>query len=231
MRTACARPGVTLMELLVASLIGLVVILAISQVDVTRVLISEDIRRSTPSLTEASLIITEMGKSMQQADRINLVSNGTSQPGNVQLRLPVDNLPAGFDPDAAASYKWVQFRFDPSNKRIVMYDPASQPGCSVYTRFGYCGPGQTTCFSGLTINYANESPRPPGGEPTGITNLNSPDDNNVLVMTISWTDSRTGQSQSFTGQSTIRAGAYTNVSTGMAAPTVSPPPTPPCTNP
>ena len=197
----CTR-GVTLIELLLVSVLSLVAILAIGHVDVTRVRLTQPIRQTTLNRSEAVPVLAQMAKLLRQADRINLLGAD-----NVQVRIPQDrdNL------DLAGSYRWTQYRYDSGTKAIRFYDPASS--CTVLLTFRDIG--------SLAIQYQDESPVPPGGEPPVLP---SGADNNVLGLTVTSTTAET-----VIGEVTIRAGAYTNLMTGLAPPGVSDPPTP-CTS-
>ena len=64
--------GLTLMELLVASTISLVVILAVGQLDVSRILLSQQVRETSTVGSEAQLAVLQFVRDAQQADRVNL---------------------------------------------------------------------------------------------------------------------------------------------------------------
>jgi hypothetical protein len=65
------------------------------------------------------------------------------------------------------------------------------------------------------MQYRDETITPPGGDPSG-QNLAPPQDNNVLEMIVEWTDPQTNVTQQFVSQMTMRAGAYTNLTTGLS---------------
>jgi len=205
-----------MLELLVASVIGIVIMLALGNIDATRVYLTDQIRRSSTSLSEASLAVSLAIRDIQQADRV-IVLNANS----VLVRIPqpsaTSNLPASLDDPA--NYKWVEYKYDDVAKEIILYDPP----CTVRQRFGRCTPSDAVCFSGLAIQYNNESPVPPGGDPSGPS-LNPPDDNNTLQFKLSWTDVKTNVTQSLTDQATMRASAYTNLpDPGLLAAPYTPP--------
>lgn len=192
------RAGVTLMELLVASGIALVVLLAIGQVDVTRVHLTQGLGPGAVPQSEAAFAIAHMTRALEQADRLQLVS-----PSLLQLRIPQNpnNL------DAAAGYRWAQYSF--GGGQIHYYDPA----CTLSTAF--------RDLSALAISYRNEAIAPPGGEPPVAP---AGADNNILLLTVSWVDPRSGATEQYASQVTIRAGAYTGIMTGLAPAGISNPP-------
>ena len=75
--------GLTLMELMVASALSVLAILAIGQIDVTRVLLSNRVRDSAASQAESDLALVYMTRALKQADLLSLIS-----PSNVQFRTP-----------------------------------------------------------------------------------------------------------------------------------------------
>jgi len=207
--SASAERGFTLMELAAASTIALVVLLAIGQVDVTRVYLTQDIRQKTSEQSEASLAMAHMTRALQKADRIRLIS-----PDSIQFRVP--RGPLGLDLDQAASYRWAQYRL--AGSQIQFFDnigaaPAA-PACGA--DFTFNG------ISGLTFAYADESMAPPGNtEPLAPSTA----DNNMLLVTISW-DADPGPGvdiKSYTGEVMIRGGAYTDLMTGLAPANISNP--------
>jgi len=196
--------GITLFELLIASALGLVVILAIGQVDVTRIFLTKEMSGSLGVQAEASLAVAYLARSLQQADRVNLIS-----PSNVQLRYVVcpTTPPDSACFDNAANYRWAQYRHDSATKEIRYVDPASS--CTVASRF--------RDVDSLSIRYRDEAPPPPGGDPPV-------QDNNILELVVSTTDPQSGNPLTYTSEAVIRAGAYTNLMTGLAPAGVSDPP-------
>ena len=202
------RPGITLLELLIAVILGVVILLGIGQVDVTRIYIGNQVRRNSVPQTEASIAATHLLKTLEQADRVFLAA-----PDSIQIRVPQGGPAVNLDD--AASYRWVQYRYDSGSQEILYFDPVSP--CTVAQRFGDCRstPQSPACFTSLTVQYQDESSTPPGGDPSG-QNLAPPEDNNMLEMTVQWTDQQTNVAQQFVSQMTMRAGAYTNLSTGLS---------------
>ncbi len=217
MRHLSAARGFTLIELIIASGIAVVVILTVGQIDVTRTrLVEQVIRPQTTFMTDTALAGQHLIKYLMQADRVNLISAG-----NIQLRIPVNRNAL----DANAGYRWAQYRLIDTNgdglpDEIHFYDD-TVAGCGVDAKFGGAGSGNFVYTSGLVITYKDETITPPGGEPPQ-------QDNNVLEVSVSrtWTDLTTSQSTTVnsTGEVTIRAGAYTDLATGLAPAGISDPP-------
>jgi hypothetical protein len=191
--------GMTLIELMTATVLSVLVILAIGQVDVSRVRLSDEVRRRATAQSEAALALAHMAKSLQQADRIQWIN-----PSDIQFRRFIGDPTAPGALDNAANYRWAQYQLvdinpvDGTMDTIRFYDDTAG-GCGVDDSFG---------ASGLTIQYRDEAVAPPGGEPPV-------QDNNVLQMTIE------GR---YTTEVTIRGGAYTDLMTGLAPLGVSDPP-------
>ena len=191
--------GVTLLELLLASSVGMVVLLAMAHVDVTRILVGQDARDLSEIQAEPSFALTHLTRSVIQADRVNLISAS-----NIQIRIPPRPETGLDDPN---NYRWVQYRLNGTEIRYFTTGP-----CAVASRFRNVG--------SLQIQYRDESPAPPGGEP--LAGL----DNNVLAITVASTvvNPQIGQAVSVTGEATMRAGAHTNLMSGLLPPGVGDPP-------
>ena len=214
--------GITLLELVVASSISLVVILAVGQLDVTRVLLSEQVRQTSNTGGEAQLAMAQFVRDAQRADRINVLG-----PANVQLRIPqancdspgctcLNNVPEPACFDQAAGYRWVQYKL--AAPSILFY----------HDTVNGCGPDRTFHdISGFTVGYSDAVQRPPpGGEPPV-------QDNNVLLVQVTTANGQ-AQAMAYQNTATMRAGAYTNVhatsggdsGTGLDVAGVSAPPAP-----
>ena len=207
--------GVTLMELLVASTISLVVILAVGQIDVSRILLSQQARQTSTLGSEAQLAMLQFVRDAQQADRINVLG-----PTNVQLRIPAGNCtPATGVPDpgcfdVAANYRWVQYTF--VSPEIRFYDNTAGGNCGVDRTFHD--------ISGFVVEYLPVAQAPPGGDPLV-------QDNNVLRVQVTTANAQAAP-MTYEDTVTIRAGAYTNLNAtsggdsgrGLDATNVSPPP-------
>ena len=191
--------GVTLLELLLASSIGMVVILAMAHVDVTRIFVGRQAGDLSEIQAEPAFALTHLIRSIIQADRVDLISAS-----NIQIRIPPRPETGLDDPN---NYRWVQYRLNGTEIQYFTTNP-----CAVASRFRN--------VSSLQIQYRDESPAPPGGEP--LAGL----DNNVLAITVTSTvvSPQIGQAVSVTGEATMRAGAYTNLPSGLLPPGVGDPP-------
>jgi len=211
-------------ELVAASALAIIVIVGLGQIDVARIYLVERTKSATLAQSEADFALLYMITKLEQADRIDRVSSD-----NIRFRVPkpttdqgsctgcaaVPPPPCCFD--IAANYVWKQFRFNNGGQIIRFYDPG-RPTCTLAQTFGQ--------VSGLAVQYANESPPPPGGEPPSGRN-----DSNMLQIETTWVDPETGSSRRFVGHVALRPGAYTNLSTGLQAPELgdlSPPPAGTC---
>lgn len=182
--------GFTLIELLTATVLSVIVLLAIGEVDVARVRLSQEIRQRGQHQAEAAFALAFMARSLQQADRVVLLS-----PTSVQFRRFTGNPAVAGALDNAANYTWGQYRL--AGADVILTDA----GCAVNEIFA--------AVNSLDLQYVDEAPAPPGSEPPV-------QDNNVLQIS---TDS--GR---YTTEVVLRAGAYTNVMTGLAPAGVSDPP-------
>ena len=205
--------GMTLTEVLIASAIALVVVLGIGATDVLRVRVSESIRELTgvsalDQRKNAAFAMLQMAKRLERADRVNLVSAD-----NMQVRIPL-----GTAFDAAANYRWDQYRYDLATRRVLFFSdtaaacPAARP--------------VAWQISALTFTYVDEGSPPPGVEPFSPATT----DNNVLAYELDWDDGR-GRTHVFRSEVTRRVGAYADVNasggdsgTGLAPAGVSDPP-------
>ena len=195
-----AERGVTLMELLLASLIGVIILLVMAHVDVTRILVGQDAKDLSEIQTEPAFALTHLTRSILQADRVNRISAS-----NIQLRIPPTT---GTGLDDPSNYRWVQYRLNGTEVQYFTTGP-----CAAASRFRNVG--------SLQIQYRDESPvAPPGGEPLGGL------DNNVLEIIVTSTviNAKINQTVSVTGEATMRAGAYTNLMTGLLPSGVGEPP-------
>ncbi len=207
--------GMTLIEVMVSLTLAMIVLLAVTSIDVTRVRIHEELRDrsgiATPEHGEASLAALSIEKDIEQADRINIIADG------IQVRIPdmtiagcTGTVPDASCFDAAANYRWDQYRLDADQ---LLYYRGTQVACPTPTVLA-------EQIADLSFQYVNEAPAPPGGDPAN-------QDNNLLAYTVKW-DNADGLSHEFQGVVSLRASAYTDVSTGLQAPNgtdISPPPT------
>ena len=196
--------GFTLTELLIGAALGFMMILALGQVDVSRVRLAEEGRRRAGNDTEAALALAQMGRLLNDADRVQLLG-----PTNMQFRRFIADPSVPGALDNAANYRWAQY------KLVDVVAPAGMDTIQFFddTNSG-CGVDEIFTATDLVIQYRNEAGTPPGGEPA-VAPPGS--DNNVLQILIS------GR---FSTDVTIRAGAYTGVMTGLVSPGVSNPPAP-----
>lgn len=193
--TSCC--GLTLIEMLIASTIGLVTVLAFSVVDMGHFFLTVQVRQDAGMHTEVAFAIAHMVKRFELADQVNVITTD-----NVQFRVPLAD-----DLDNALNYNWGQYRYDGGSNTVTYYGQ-TEDGCTAYLL--------SEDITNLTISYANESNVPPGGEPVGLG------DNNILSIAITLEDPVTLHSMTLRGEAAIRAGAYTNLMTGLS--TVLPPP-------
>ncbi len=239
---SCA--GVTLFELLIASSLALVVILAIGQVDVTRVRMVNQVTNNVQP--EAELALASIVKEINAADRIKLWSTGTSSlnpyhsanycptgqascTAAIFIRVPIGT---DFDNLTSNNYRWEQYSFNSTAKEVRYYTtfPAALGGvCTPTARYH--------SINGATMQFWDQTISPPGSDPFGGP------DNNTLQITITVTDPTTGAVKPYTGQATLRSAGYTNVGAadpandawdtglGLTQAGVSDPPTYPCQEP
>lgn len=187
-----------------ASTLGLFVLVAFAGVDVQQFSMTKRVRQDAGFQTDGGYAVSHMLRRLEAADRANLI---TDNPANVQFRVPVGQT----NLDAATNYVWAQYRYDMSTKRVFFFN-RTENGCSAYRL--------AENVTGLTINYADEAPPPPGGVeplPGGL-------DNNVLQLELTTQDPTTQNILTFRGEVVMRAGAYTAVSTGLSPVSVSQPP-------
>lgn len=235
--------GMTLLELLLASGIGFVIILALGHVDVTRIRMSQDISERIQGSGESSLAIVSIVRDVERADRVRMLTDACTVPGApltssscVQIRIPeIDRNGPGGGPNAcpncttAASpnpccfnigdnYRWVQYRFNAGT--IERYDETVQ-NCNQQQTF--------TGISGLTVSYVDEAQAPLGA--LGAEPLPGNEDNNMVQVVVQWPNPADPATPYTTlSQVALRATPYTNVPNGLdvSNPPVSPPPGP-CT--
>ena len=198
--------GLTLLETVVSSaLVLIVVLIAGTATDSLRPL-ERQLRLDLDHM-RAAASTAHIAKRLEGADRLNLVPAS----GLYQIRTLTcpPGIPAPGCFDTPANYHWHQYRLSGEELRFYTNTEAG------------CGSMQVLAkqIQLLSFAFVNEEPlAPPGGEPPN-------QDNNVVEYRLRW--SHDGRSQEFVGEETIRAGAYTNIATGLQAPwlgDVSPPP-------
>jgi hypothetical protein len=238
--------GLTLIELVVASLLGVVVILALGQVDVSRVQMYEYNKnllsrttQPTSKESEAGFALKRMIEHLKQADRVVLRNPTwvTDAKGNsflvsaiVQIRLP----PAGgtlAQLRDLSRYRWMEYKFDSATKTLYFYDDIAD-----YTNGQLEEKGGNGCdvvdvvyrdVTGLRARYVDIAKPALVAEPFSP----KPDDNNVLEIVVSSIDN-----YKF-GATTVPAVAYTSLQatcdetlcdSGSGLAPSAAPPCPPC---
>ena len=190
--------GMTLTEVLIASALGVVVIIALYAVDNARFRIYEDLRKRSAvgSETYAALAALHIAKHLERADRLNIPSSGV-----LQVRIPACAKLA--DPVACLNdptkYQWDQYRLNAAATELDFFINTGA-GCGTRTPLA----GQITA---LSFTYKDEvTLRPPGGEPAN-------QDNNVVKYALTWANGppRTGRTHVFGSEVTSRAIPYSDV--------------------
>ena len=247
--TQHVQDGMTLMELLVASLIGFIIILAVGHIDVTRIRMSQDVRARVRGSGESSLALASIVKDLERSDRIRILTNACGVPGGgappltagscVQIRIPeIDTNGPGGGPGAcpncttdpspnpcclniANNYRWVQYAFRAASQTVDFYND-SGPVCNAGDL------RQTfTDLTGFTVSFMDEAQAPLGA--LGTEPLPGGEDNNVVRVQVQWVNPvDPATPYSTTSEVVLRATPYTNVPNGLDVTNVSPPPTP-CT--
>lgn len=183
--------GFTLMEILVAGMIAVIIIFAMTRVDLTRVRIQQELRLQAASQQQqAMLAVSHISKHLEIADRINRVSAS-----NIQFRIPIAN-----NLDAAASYRWDEYRLNAGNLeyfRAVAGPPCGTPVVLVEQ------------ITGLSFDFRDRAPDPPAGQVFAA----GPEDNNVIEFTLTWTEA--ARSQAFIGEVTSRHIPYSDIQAGV----------------
>lgn len=193
--------GTTLTELLAASTIGLVVLVALGQMDVARVRMYEYIRHGTPSgqpgtppdASEGGFALADLLDDLKQADRVVLVETSTSEIAAAGARTVLIRAPGDGDLDTPTTYTWKQYAL--RGDRILRYD-----GMRCAEPMAYHG------ISDFRVRYVDIAQPALGGDPFGSQAW----DNNVVRVTVS------SGAYKVWGVATIPAAAYTNVHAGCA---------------
>ncbi len=202
------RSGFTMTEVLIASAIGLMVIFGILSLDIARSRMQADVRtRSgllTPEHGRAALAAIHLTKHLERGDVVDI----TGAPPNSVLRIREPAMSGCVAVDAAcidnpANYRWSQYSLTAG--ALQFFDDTGAG----------CGAASTLAaqVSGFTVQFQDASPiTPPGGEPA----VSNPADNNMVAYTIQWTDPVSTRTHEFTAQAAIRAGPYSDVTSGMS---------------
>lgn len=191
------RAGLSLMELLIASGLGVLVILALAQMDVTRLVTAQNVRDNAESYQEGIFALQHMLKGIEGAD-LAVVPAGSS----VLFRVPPASNVQG-DLDAAAGYRWEQYRYDAASRSLFFYPDVISAGCGSRQRV-------TTNLKTVAFAFDDVAAPPPGGETTAA-------DNNVLRIEVTVPEPTTGTAEVLRGQVTIRSSGSTDkISTGLS---------------
>ncbi len=186
--------GLTLVELLAASTMGLVIVLALGQMDVARVKLFEALRMTPNSSQlispEATYALNQLLSDLKQSDRVVLrdLHDPDWVSSHVQVYLP-------------ATSEWVEYRWLGTEGRIEVI----RENCAVTERF------QTPGLKAFAVQFVDIAKKaPPGGE----VFLDGRDNNVVAVSVITEQLDDTGKPtkrRTQFGSTTIPAIAYTNL--------------------
>ena len=203
----CARAGLTLTELLLATAVSFVIMAAVFLVDVSRTRMHKELRESTVVLTEqgrAALSgVLQLTKFLERADRIVLVNGANAQFRTFQGGTDAGACVgcAGTPPpsccfDIGGNYRWDQAAL--VGDALTLWRDTN----------GGCGTSRVLARQITQASFAfatDQGAPPPGGEPS----LN---DLNLIQYSVTWNDvAGTGRSQTFTGQVTSRAIPYSSL--------------------
>lgn len=117
--------GVTLLELLTASAISVVVLLAFGHIDFTRFTLAQRTQAENATSPQAGLALDYLLKMLKQTDQVNFPN--PSDPSHVQLRIPT-----GTNFDDPANYTWKEYKHDPASGAIRYYNVSCAGVCSGY---------------------------------------------------------------------------------------------------
>jgi hypothetical protein len=217
------RGGFTLIELMLATGLGVVVVLGLAQTDITRVLFYDEIRRLSISSLEASWALSHIMMRLERADRIRIVNSGPpGPPTRVQIRIPTMQVdcpalapPAcpevcvgctggGVVPQPCCfrlpgNYMWDQYSRVGAEVRYYgnIRSAPLAPDCTVDDRF--------RDIASFTVGFRNEAP--PALEVEPLTP--NPHDNNTLEVIIVSTATPGQPPYRNRSQVTVRPGLYT----------------------
>lgn len=135
-----ASRGFSLMELLIASTLAGIVLVALGKVDLARFTMAETSNSDVALQADARYALAHIVRELQKADRVNLV-NASS----MQLRIP-----EGTNFDVAANYHWEQYWYTAQEIRFVAAAAGGAPNCGApTTRFA--------SLSSLTLAYTSNN--------------------------------------------------------------------------
>ncbi len=214
--------GFTLIELMIATSLTAIVMLALGTADATRVRIEQELReRAKINGSEemrAALAATRLTKSLERADRIVIRNSG-------------GGVAPGVVPGGPANRAVVQLRHVecPGTPDATCLDDPTRYSWEEYRRVGneleYLYPVTSTCpapqvfaaeISSFTMQFRNAKPvEPPGGDPFAP----DPADNNTVEFALEWDNQLTGldrRRHEFRQEVTSRNISYTDMNANLA---------------
>jgi Tfp pilus assembly protein PilV len=170
MTTLTQPKGLTLIELLAASVVGVVIVLALGQVDVARVKFFEALPRGQGQRVslapEATYALDQMLSDLKQADRVVLRSLQ-----DIDLTSVTDWVASDVQAYLPASEEWVEYRFKKAQETTPASIEMFRSTCAAHESF------QAPGMSDLYVQFVDIAGAPPGGEPFGDGR-----DNNVVAV-------------------------------------------------
>ncbi len=208
--------GLTLAEVLVASVITGVILVALVQAYTSQTRLEGELllRNANGGLDFLpALAVSRLSSDLTQADRVVIPNAST-----IQIRRPSFTtagctgpaIPAPSCFDGPANYRWVEYKLVGTS--LWFYDNIYSGGVTNCTTRSVITPQVTGTFS-----YFNAAQAPPGGEPFAP----SANDSNLVDYDITWTGTVQGIVSVATGRRfhakvAIREGAYSNVNANAA---------------
>lgn len=209
--------GLTLTELIITSVLGIIVVLGVTKLDVARTMMELNIHERTaaaqPNRFGAALAALKIGESLTRADRAIVTGPDGNGLYTLQVRVPECDGKDTACGNWIEQHRWEQYSVDTATTpwRLAYYASAHTP-----TTLLFCGKYRVMAqeITGLEFHFENEEVTPPGGEPNFSPNqpLGGGEDNNMVSYALTWSDGTT--TQTFRGQAMTRAWAYTNVAEG-----------------
>ncbi len=228
------------MELMVASLLGIFIILAVGKLDVSRLFMAQEVDRSAAFQMTMQQTMGRITQQLRSADRIFLLSSGDpsiwpvpvpSLPATVQIRTPsptTDNPPTclvgsctGPVPQPccfamAQNYRWVQIDHRDTNGDTIPDAIALFDNYNPATGVMNCATVKILArnVGTLTLQFLDTFAAPAlGGEPFPGTTL----DNNVLGIQLNGIDPLTGQTRTASTEVELRAVPLTQLGSSCSA--------------
>lgn len=203
-----ARRGITMIELTVASVVGMIILIQLGTMQGNQMRLGQAVGSQSAGGFESMLAVTTILNRLAHADRIVLRSTGTAtnpSAGNAKIQFryvvnPTATATSGYF-DIATNYRWAEYRFTGSgSKRIEFFDNVAIVGnCS--------SPAMSWTDIGMLIIEPDDGgPAPPGGEPALA-------DNNMLRLMAQSANSYTW----YHSQITLRDVSYTNLTSTCPA--------------